>query len=140
MVGKLSHYLKRRRCLKFICPEKLFRSALVWNSLSFVNSTYKFHTVTGKWSENFRLSPYELVTIWKKIIHLSKSLMSPSEHVTIWKKYSFSYQYEYVTIWYVTIWIIFISVTILVWKFQMVTDMNPSYQASIRWHLSPYGG
>ena len=106
----------------------------------FVNSTYKFHTVTGKWSENFRLSPYELVTIWKNIIHLSKSLMSPSEHVTIWKKYSFSYQYEYVTIWYVTIWIIFISVTILVWNFQMVTDMNPSYQASIRWHLSPYGG
>ena len=65
--------------------------------------------------------------------------------VTVWtchhlKKYSFSYQYEYVTIWYVTIWIIFISVTILVWNFQMVTGMNSSYQASIRWHLSPYGG
>ena len=84
---------------------------------------------------HMNLSPSE-----KNIIHLSKSLMSPSEHVTIWKKYSFSYQYEYVTIWYVTIWIIFISVTILVWNFQMVTDMNPSYQASIRWHLSPYGG
>ena len=126
MVGKLSHHLKCSRCLKFMF-KKLFTSALVWNSLSFVNSTYKFHTVTGKWSENFRLSPYELVTVWKKYHSPIKII-----DVTVWtchhlKKYSFSYQYEYVTIWYVTIWIIFISVTILVWNFQMVTDMNPRY-------------
>ena len=34
----------------------IFISALVWNALSFVNSTHKFHMVTGKLSENFRLS------------------------------------------------------------------------------------
>ena len=38
------------------CSEKIFRSALVLNALSFVNSTHKFHMVTCKWSENFRLS------------------------------------------------------------------------------------
>ena len=84
---------------------------------------------------HMKLSPSE-----KNSIYSLKSLMSPSEHVTIWKNYSLSYQYEHVTIWFVTKCILFISVTILVWNFKMVTGMNSSYQASIRWYLSPYGG
>ena len=116
------------------CSEKLFRSALVWNLLSFVNSTQNFiwWLVNGmKTSDchHMKLSPSE-----KNSIYSLKSLMSPSEHVTIWKNYSLSYQYEHVTIWNVTKWMIFIWVTILVWNVQMVTGMNSSYQASTRWH------
>ena len=122
------------------CSEKLFRSALVWNLLSFVNSTQNFiwWLVNGmKTSDchHMKLSPSE-----KNSIYSLKSLMSPSEHVTIWKNYSLSYQYEHVTIWFVTKCILFIPVTILVWNFKMVTGMNSSYQAFIWWHLSPYGG
>ena len=84
---------------------------------------------------HMKLSPSE-----KNSIYSLKSLMSPSEHVTIWKNYSLSYQYEHVTIWFVTKCILFIPVTILVWNSKMVTGMNSSYQASIWWHLSPYGG
>ena len=89
MVGKLSHHLKCRRCLKF-----MFRSALVWNSLSFVNSTYKFHTVTGKWSENFRLSPYELVTIWKKYHSPIKII-----DVTVWTCHHLKKIFIFISIW-----------------------------------------
>ena len=33
--------------------KKIFRSAFVWNALLYVNSTQKFHMVTGKWLENY---------------------------------------------------------------------------------------
>ena len=76
------------------CSEKLFRSALVWNSLSFVNSTYKFHMVTGKWSENFRLSPYELVTIWKKYHSPIKII-----DVTVWTCHHLKKIFIFISIW-----------------------------------------
>ena len=110
----------------------------IYNHLSTLPKNFIWWLVNGmKTSDchHLKLSPSE-----KNSIYSLKSLMSPSEHVTIWKKISSSYQYEHVTIWFVTKCILFISVTILVWNFKMVTGMNSSYQASIRWHLSPYGG
>ena len=107
------------RCLKFMF-RKIIQISIGMKFIIICQLYQKFHMVTGKWYENFRLSP--------------------SEHVTIWKNYSLSYQYEHVTIWFVTKCILFIPVTILVWNFKMVTGMNSSYQAFIWWHLSPYGG
>ena len=107
------------RCLKFMF-RKIIQISIGMKFIIICQLYPRFHMVTGKWYENFRLSP--------------------SEHVTIWKNYSLSYQYEHVTIWFVTKCILFIPVTILVWNFKMVTGMNSSYQASIWWHLSPYWG
>ena len=95
------------RCLKFMF-RKIIQISIGMKFSIICQLNPKFHMVTGKWYENFRLSP--------------------SEHVTIWKNYSLSYQCEHVTIWFVTRCILFIPVTILVWNSKMVTGMNSSYK------------
>ena len=101
------------------CSEKLFRSALVWNLLSFVNSTQNFiwWLVNGmKTSDchHLNMSPSEKIIHFHINMNMSPYDLSPNAYYS----YQSPFWYEILRWWQV--WI--------------------SYQASIWWHLSPYGG